>query len=194
MKAEFMLSVADKKQLPKEDKPEIAFAGRSNVGKSSLINKILDRKNLVKTGKTPGKTRLINFFNINEQAIFVDLPGYGYAKVSKKEKQQWGKLIEDYFQNRENLVICFILIDIRRSMEQEEKDLLDTLYAYGITPFIILTKSDKLSKNQLNNNKFRLAKETGIDVKKLIHFSAVTGDGKKEIQKLISSYTYLNWN
>ena len=194
MKASFMMSAADIKQLPPPILPEIAFAGRSNVGKSSLMNKLLDRKNLVKTGKTPGKTRLLNFFNINDQAMFVDLPGYGYAAVSKSERASWGRLMDAYFHTRKNLAMCCILVDIRRSFGEEESELYNLLIQYNIAPCVVLTKSDKLSKNQLLNNKTRIAKEMGFKASELIHFSAVTGDGRDSLRSAISDVVGLDWN
>ncbi|MDR2868844.1 MAG: ribosome biogenesis GTP-binding protein YihA/YsxC [Deferribacteraceae bacterium] len=194
MQSSFFISVADIKQLPPPLYPEVAFAGRSNVGKSSLMNKLLERKQLVKTGKTPGKTRLLNFFNINDQAMFVDLPGYGYAAVSKAETSKWGRLLDGYFQTRKNLAMCLILVDIRRSFEEEEATLYDLLLRYNIAPCIVLTKSDKLSKNQLLNNKVRISKDTGIPVEQLIHFSATTGDGRDAVRNAITQEVLISWD
>ena len=193
IQASFFTSVADTRHLPPPLFPEVAFAGRSNVGKSSLMNKLLDRKQLVKTGKTPGKTRLLNFFNVNDQAMFVDLPGYGYAAVSKTERGKWGRLMESYFQKRNNLVMCLILVDIRRTFEEEEAGLYDLLLRYNVAPCIVLTKSDKLSKNQLLNNKVRISKDTGIPVDRLLHFSAVTGDGRDALRGVISDVVPIDW-
>ncbi len=193
MKSNFITSVANVKQLPPQIYPEIAFAGRSNVGKSSMMNAILDRKKLVKTGKTPGKTRLLNFFNVNDQLVFVDLPGYGYAAVSKGERAGWARLLDSYFRKRTTLTMCFILIDIRRTMEAEEKELLALLREYNITPCIVLTKSDKVSKNQLLNRKTKIAKDIGVKVEDLIHFSAVTGEGKTEVREKITERTGVEW-
>ena len=189
MRAEFIKSCADTRRLPIAQLPEVAFAGRSNVGKSSLINKILDRKNLVKTGKTPGKTRLLNYFNIDDRLYFVDLPGYGYAAVSKAERASWGKLLSKYFSVRKNLSLCFILVDVRRSIEEEEYSLLEFLRLYNISACIVLTKSDKLSSNQLLNRKTAIAKEAGVKADELIHFSAVTGEGKEKVWQAISEAT-----
>ena len=189
MKSSFITSVANVKQLPPQIYPEIAFAGRSNVGKSSMMNAILDRKKLVKTGKTPGKTRLLNFFNIDDRLVFVDLPGYGYAAVSKWERAGWAKLLDAYFRKRTALTMCFILIDIRRTMETEERDLFNLLTEYNIISCIVLTKSDKVSRNQLLNRKNKIAKEIGVKVEELIHFSTVTGEGKAEVRKKIAEKT-----
>ncbi|MDR2884750.1 MAG: ribosome biogenesis GTP-binding protein YihA/YsxC [Deferribacteraceae bacterium] len=194
MKSNFLMSVANVRALPAPMYPEIAFAGRSNVGKSSLINKILDRKNLVKTGKTPGKTKLLNFFNVGGEMVFVDLPGYGYAAVSKAEKAQWAKLIDGYLRKRKNLVMCFILVDIRRGVEEEEAMLLQLLHEYNISACVVLTKSDKLSNNQLMNQKHKIAKEIGANFEDLIHFSTVTGDGKDKIRKAICETVGIAWD
>lgn len=181
MNAEFMLSAAAPAQFPFSNLPEVCFAGRSNVGKSSMINKILDRKNLVKVGNTPGKTRLINFFNIDNTYIFTDLPGYGYAAVSKKERIQWGKLIEKYFQIRKNLTLCVLLLDIRRVPNEDDLKMLEAMKSINIPVRCILTKADKLS----NNEKFkqvRIISETiKMDKENLILFSALNGNGKDEI-------------
>lgn len=181
MNADFMLSAASPSQFPSSNLPEVCFAGRSNVGKSSMINKILDRKNLVKVGNTPGKTRLINFFNIDNTYIFTDLPGYGYAAVSKKERIQWGKLIEKYFQVRKNLSLCVLLLDIRRVPNEDDLKMLEAMRSVNIPVKCVLTKSDKLS----NNEKFKQVKiisETiKMDKENLILFSAINGNGKDEI-------------
>jgi GTP-binding protein len=193
MKSNFLMSVANIRALPAPMFPEVAFAGRSTVGKSSLINKILDRKNLVKTGQTPGKTRLLNFFNIGGKVVFVDLPGYGYAAVSKAEKAQWNKLIDGYLRKRKNLAMCFILVDVRRGVEEEEAMLIDMLHSYNVSTCIVLTKSDKLSNNQLMNQKHKIAKEIGVNFEELIHFSTVTGDGKDRIRQEICHTVGITW-
>ncbi|MDR0453319.1 MAG: ribosome biogenesis GTP-binding protein YihA/YsxC [Deferribacteraceae bacterium] len=189
MKSNFIMSVANVKQLPPQMFPEIAFAGRSNVGKSSMMNAVLGRKKLVKTGKIPGKTRLLNFFNVNDRLVFVDLPGYGYAAVSKTERAGWARLLDSYFRKRQTLTLCFILVDIRRTIESEEMELLELLAEYNISSCIVLTKADKVSQNQLLNRKTKIAKDIDAEVEKLIHFSVITGEGKKEIIKKISEST-----
>ncbi len=159
--------------------PEIAFAGRSNVGKSSLINTLINRKNLVKTSATPGKTRLINFFSINDRFIFVDLPGYGYAKVSKQERALWGPMVEAYLTGRQNLKGVIILQDIRRSPEAEEKDLADFLHHIGVPFFYIFTKADKLSKNKQISRVKQVRKTFSLKEDEFVIFSAKTGQGKE---------------
>ncbi len=159
--------------------PEVAFAGRSNVGKSSLINTLLNRKNLVKTSATPGKTRLINFFSINERFVFVDLPGYGYAKVSKQERSLWGPMVESYLGVRETLTGVIILQDIRRSTGQEEYDLVDFLNGIGLPFFFIFTKADKLSKNKQVSRTARIRKTFPLKNDEFVLFSAKTAQGKE---------------
>jgi GTP-binding protein len=193
MNATFVMSCSGLRQLPQASFPEVAFAGRSNVGKSSLMNAILDRKNLVKTGKTPGKTRLLNYFNINEKLFFVDLPGYGYAAVSKKERAEWGKLMSGYFAARRNLAMCLVLADIRRDLQEEEFSLLELLRQNNISSCLVLTKSDKLSGNQLMNRKSAIAKQAGVSIDELVHFSAITKDGKDKVRQAIADGTGVDW-
>lgn len=181
MNADFILSAAQPNQFPITSLPEVCFAGRSNVGKSSMINKILSRKNLVKVGNTPGKTRLINFFNIDSKYIFTDLPGYGYAKVSKKERIAWGKLIEKYFQIRENLALCVLLLDIRRVPNEDDLKMISAMKSRNVPLISVLTKSDKLSNNEKAKQIKIISETTGIDKEHLIVFSAITGVGKDNI-------------
>lgn len=141
-----------KSQWPSENIEEIAFVGRSNVGKSSFINAFLGRKSLAKTSSIPGKTRTINFYNIDNKFRLVDLPGYGYAKVSKKEKEKWDKLINEYLHDRENLKEVFLLVDIRHEPTDLDRQMYDWIIESGFTGFIIATKYDKISKNQLQKH------------------------------------------
>lgn len=189
MNASFILSAAAPEQFIKSDLPEICFAGRSNVGKSSMINKILDRKNLVKVGNTPGKTRLINFFNIDEKYIFTDLPGYGYAAVSKSEKKAWGKLIEYYFTHRLNLSLCVLLLDIRRIPNDDDMRMIAAMQSRQVPLIAVLTKSDKLSNNEKTKQINVISEKTGIAKENLIVFSAVTGIGKERIWQEIEKLT-----
>jgi GTP-binding protein len=135
-------------QYPDCNLPEIAFAGRSNVGKSSFINSLVNRKALARTSGKPGKTRTINFYNVNDEFRLVDLPGYGYAKVSKEEKEKWGHIIEGYLNTRENLVEVIQLVDIRHNPTEEDKMMHDWLKAYGFKGLVIATKADKINKNK----------------------------------------------
>ena len=152
-----------KSQWPSENIEEIAFVGRSNVGKSSFINAFLGRKSLAKTSSTPGKTRTINFYNIDNKFRLVDLPGYGYAKVSKKEKEKWDKLINEYLHDRENLKEVFLLVDIRHEPTDLDLQMYDWIIDSGFTGFIIATKYDKISKNQLQKHISAIMKK--LDVK-----------------------------
>lgn len=168
--------------LPENQLPEIAFAGKSNVGKSSLINKLLNRKSLARTSSQPGKTQTINFYNINKELYFVDLPGYGYAKVSKEVKEKWGKMIERYLNTSKQLKEVFLLVDIRHEASANDKMMYEWVLAQGYSPTIILTKADKLKRSQLD--KHRKMVTTGLGVKpgtKVIPFSAQSGLGVEEV-------------
>ena len=145
----FVKSITNLKDKPDELLPEVAFAGRSNVGKSSLLNGIFNRKKLVKTSSTPGKTQLINYFTVNEQYYFVDLPGYGYAKLPKKISAQWQKMMENYILNSQELKLVCLLIDSRHKLQSSDEQMSDWLNFNNIPYLVILTKADKLSKNEL---------------------------------------------
>ena len=151
-KAELERIAVNKKQYPEEDLFEIAFAGRSNVGKSSFINSMVNRNNLARTSGKPGKTRTINFYNINEQFRFVDLPGYGYAQVSKKEKDKWGYIIEEYLNNRKNLVEVVLLVDIRHEPTEQDLMMYNWIKTFDFTGIVIATKADKISKGKYQAN------------------------------------------
>ena len=157
-----------KSQWPNENIDEIAFVGRSNVGKSSFINAFLGRKSLAKTSSTPGKTRTINFYNIDNKFRLVDLPGYGYAKVSKKEKEKWDKLINEYLHDRENLKEVFLLVDIRHEPTDLDLQMYDWIIDSGFTGFIIATKYDKISKNQLQKHIRAIMKKLDVEDEGLI--------------------------
>jgi GTP-binding protein len=183
----FISSSAELKQCPKSDLPEFAFIGRSNVGKSSLINMLTDRKNLAKVSQTPGKTRLINHFNINDTWFLVDLPGYGYAKISKSEKPKLDKMINDYLQRRRSLRFTFLLIDSRHELLPNDKQFMTWLFLNHIPFVIILTKSDKLTRNQLSRN----LKSLGNAIAEfnpsplIISTSSIDRRGKEEILDII---------
>jgi GTP-binding protein len=179
--AKFVCSAVTPGQYPPDDLPEVAFAGRSNVGKSSLINKILSRKKLVRTSKTPGRTQLLNFFEINELWRFVDFPGYGYAKVPVEVKKRWRPMVESYLTTRVNLRGMVWLLDIRREVSKEDLHLWDWLQAKQVAVIIVVTKADKLSKNKRNKQAASIAKSLGRKAQELIQFSATSGEGKDEI-------------
>lgn len=176
-------------KLPDNILPEIAFAGKSNVGKSSLINALMNRKSYARISATPGKTQTINFYNINEELYLVDLPGYGYAKVSEKEKEQWGKLIERYLHGSKQLKVVFLLIDIRHDPSANDKMMYDWIVYQGFEPVIIATKLDKLKRSQIQ--KQIKAVKNGLQLlpgTKIIPFSSVTKQGRDEIWETAEQY------
>lgn len=173
-------------KLPETDKVEIAFAGKSNVGKSSLINALVNRKSYARTSATPGKTQTINFYNINDQMYLVDLPGYGYAKVSEKEKIQWGKLIERYLNTSKQLKAVFLLIDIRHEPSANDKMMYEWVVSQGYHPIIIATKLDKLKRSQVQKH-LKMVKE-GLNLipgTRIIPFSSETKQGREEVWELV---------
>ena len=174
--------------LPETDRVEIAFAGKSNVGKSSLINALMNRKALARTSATPGKTQTINFYNINDMMYLVDLPGYGYARVSEREKEQWGKLIERYLNTSKQLKAVFLLIDIRHEPSANDRQMYEWIVAQGYEPIIIATKLDKLKRSQVQKH-VKMIKE-GLRLLPgtvVIPFSAETKQGREEIWELIET-------
>ena len=189
--AEFIKSAVKPSQYPVADPHEIAFAGRSNVGKSSLINKLLNRRRLVKTSSTPGRTQLINFFSINERFSFVDLPGYGYAKVPSNIRKKWGPMVETYLSTREALKGVVLVLDIRRIPREEEKDFINWLSYYRLESIPVLTKTDKLSKTKQIKQKKEIAGSLNLEDSDLLLFSAKSGLGKEAlwsaIEKLLGS-------
>lgn len=169
-------------QYPTDGKPEIAFAGKSNVGKSSLINGLLNRKSLARTSSSPGKTRTINFYDVENTLYFVDLPGYGYAKAPKTEIQKWGKMIEDYLYQRETLKSIVLLIDIRHEPGTNDKMMYEWLKHYDYDIIIIATKADKIKRSQLQKHIAMIRKELNMSAdEKIIPFSSMTKQGKEEI-------------
>lgn len=174
--------------FPDNDKIEIAFAGKSNVGKSSLINALVNRKSLARTSAQPGKTQTINFYKVNDEVYFVDLPGYGYAKVSEEVKAKWGKLIERYLNKSEMLKAVFLLVDIRHEPSANDKNMYDWIVYQGYDPIIIATKLDKINRSQIQKHVKMI--KTGLGVKqgtKVIPFSATTKQGREEIWETICS-------
>ncbi|MFC5712681.1 ribosome biogenesis GTP-binding protein YihA/YsxC [Thalassorhabdus alkalitolerans] len=183
-KAEIITSAVKPEQYPNTGLPEIALAGRSNVGKSSFINKVLNRKNLARTSSTPGKTRTLNFFNINDRLLFVDVPGYGFAKVGKGERAAWGKMIELYMQTREELRGVVLLVDIRHKPTGDDQQMYDYLKHFEIPVLVVATKADKVPKSKIQKH-VKQVKET-LEVEpedKVILFSAETAQGKEEVWK-----------
>ena len=179
-------------RLPETKRPEIAFAGKSNVGKSSLINALMNRKALARTSSQPGKTQTINFYNINEVMYLVDLPGYGYAKVSPSEKAKWGKMIEKYLHTSKDLKAVFLLVDIRHEPSANDKQMYDWILHNGYEPIIIATKLDKLKRSQVQKS-IKAIRE-GLKLPKegiLIPFSAETKQGREEIWNLMDELTGL---
>lgn len=181
-------------KLPENTHSEIAFAGKSNVGKSSLINALINRKSYARISATPGKTQTINFYNINDELYLVDLPGYGYAKVSESEKEKWGKLIEKYLHGSRQLKAVFLLIDIRHEPSANDKMMYDWVAAQGYQPIIIATKLDKIKRSQVDKHLKMLRQ--GLDLipgTKIIPFSSMTKQGRDEIWELVET-EYLEKN
>jgi len=186
MDIEFLTSAFKEGQYPSADRPEIAFAGRSNVGKSSLINVLVNRKKLARTSSTPGRTQSINFFRFGETLYLVDLPGYGFARVPVKVRQSWRQMVETYLEHRETLKAVVVILDIRRDPAAGDIDLLHWLNHYQITPIIVLTKADKLSRQQARQRAGLIAGGlAGMSPAEPIVFSAKTRQGKEEIWKRI---------
>jgi GTP-binding protein len=183
--SEFVTSAVKPEQYPAPEFPEIAFAGRSNVGKSSLINKLVNRKSLVKTSNTPGRTQLINFFLVNAGLSLVDLPGFGYARVPMAVKMKWGPMVEAYIANRTNLKAVVLLMDIRRTPRTEEFNLMDWLRHHQIPIILVLTKADKLSKTQQSKQRKINAEILGIAAEDFVLFSAKSGLGKSALWEMI---------
>lgn len=176
-------------KLPENQHIEFAFAGKSNVGKSSLINGLMNRKALARTSAQPGKTQTINYYNINDELYFVDLPGYGYAKVSEQEKAKWGKMIENYLHTSKQLKAVFLLVDIRHEPSGNDKMMYDWILDQGFSPIIIATKLDKINRSQIQKH-VKMIKE-GLKVVKntvVIPYSAQTKQGREEIYELLDSY------
>lgn len=175
-------------RLPENDKPEMAFAGKSNVGKSSLINALMNRKSYARISATPGKTQTINFYNINDEMYLVDLPGYGYAKVSQKEKEKWGRMIERYLHGSRQLKAVFLLIDIRHEPSANDKLMYDWVVSQGYNPIIIATKLDKLKRSQVDKHLKMLRQGLKlVPGTKIIPFSSVTKQGRDEIWDMVET-------
>lgn len=191
--AKLTISAMKKEQYPKDDMPCIALAGRSNVGKSSLINTLLNRRSLARVSGTPGKTRTINFYNINESFYLVDLPGYGYAKLSKAEKEVWGETMEMYFSKSKNLKHVFLLLDIRHEPKDSDKHMYDYCKYYNIPVDIIATKSDKISRGAYQKSFATMRKFLGVkaDEIKIFPVSSLKKTGTEEVLTYIEESIFI---
>lgn len=187
--AEYTISAPGPAQYPEGDLPEIAFAGRSNVGKSSLINKLLNRRGLARTSSSPGKTRLLNFYLINKSFYLVDLPGYGFAKVAKDVKAQWGKMIEGYLLNRQNMKAVVQLIDIRHAPSKEDVEMHQWLKHYQVPTVLAVTKVDKIPRGKWHKHTKLICESLGaLGDTPVILFSALTGQGRDDLWKILNFY------
>jgi GTP-binding protein len=190
MDAAFLKSAFQESQYPPPDKTEVAFAGRSNVGKSSLLNILVNRKNLARTSSTPGRTQALNFFRVNDRFTFVDLPGYGYARVSLEVKRTWRRMVETYLRHRPNLKAVVVIVDIRRGLEKEERELIEWLCREGKNVVLVLTKIDRLTRHDRASRVRQMEKDvSAVLSQEPILFSAKTGEGRKEIWDRLLSLT-----
>ena len=185
---QFLQSVYSLKSLPDDLYSEIAFAGRSNVGKSSLINRLVNRKNLVKTSSKPGKTQSLNYFVVDDKLYFVDLPGYGFAKVPKKIRSSWQQLITGYLENRESLACVVVIIDIRHELKEYDRNLVEWLRYNDIEFMLVYTKADKLSGNKQHQHAAALDAGLTVTRSQRILFSAKTGKGSEQVKTALASY------
>ena len=189
-RADFITSMKDYGDFETKGCPEVAFAGKSNVGKSSMINKLTNRSKLARTSATPGKTRLINVFQINQEVNFIDLPGYGFAKVSKTEKESWGKMMQNYFATTEDLCHVFHLVDIRHEPTQEDREMNLFLRQAGIPFTVIATKSDKISRGARMKHIAPICRALAVQPWQVIPFSSEDGSGRDEILSKIEEVCY----
>ncbi|ACH40807.1 MULTISPECIES: ribosome biogenesis GTP-binding protein YihA/YsxC [Citrifermentans] len=178
---EFIKSATKPAHYPEGNLPEIAFAGRSNVGKSSLVNVLVNRKNLVRTSSTPGRTQLINFFQVNDDFMLVDLPGYGYAKVPLAVKKEWRPMMETYLSKRRNLRGVVLILDIRRTPTEEDLQMLAWLRAFSVPPIVVITKCDKVSKNERARQSAVIMEKMQLKKEELNYFSALSKEGKDAV-------------
>lgn len=185
--ANLIISAVSPKQYPLEDKPEIALAGRSNVGKSSFINTLIERKALARTSGQPGKTQTLNFYNINDHFRFVDVPGYGYARVSKTERNKWSNMINEYLSQRENLITLFLLMDFRHEPTELDMQMKDYADELDLPYAIVLTKVDKIKRSQHNKHIQMFKKALNLEEDAFFLFSSETGLGKEDIWDVIEN-------
>lgn len=189
--ADILLSATNKNHYPQDDIPEVALAGRSNVGKSSFINTMLNRKNLARTSGKPGKTQLLNFFNIDDKLRFVDVPGYGYARVSKKEREKWGKMIEEYLTTRDNLRAVVSLVDLRHEPSADDVQMYEFLKYYEIPVILVATKADKIPRGKWNKHESMIKKKLDFDkTDTFIIFSSVNKTGVEEAWNAIFDFSF----
>ena len=189
--ADILLSATNKSHYPQDDIPEVALAGRSNVGKSSFINTMLNRKNLARTSGKPGKTQLLNFFNIDDKLRFVDVPGYGYARVSKKEREKWGKMIEEYLTTRDNLRAVVSLVDLRHEPSSDDVKMYEFLKYYEIPVILVATKADKIPRGKWNKHESMIKKKLDFDkTDTFIIFSSVNKTGVEEVWNAIFDFSF----
>lgn len=187
--ASIVLSAVSKEQYPQDDLPEIALAGRSNVGKSSFINTLLGRKNLARTSSKPGKTQQLNFYNIDDKLRFIDVPGYGYAKVSKTERAKWGKMIEEYLTNRSNLRAVVSLVDMRHDPSADDVQMYEFLKYYEIPVIVVATKADKIPRGKWNKHESAIKKKLSFEPSdKFVVFSSETRHGFDEAWNTILEF------
>lgn len=181
---ELVKTITDVEDMPKDRLPQIAIAGRSNVGKSSFVNTIAGRK-IAKISSTPGKTRTINFYRINNSIYLVDLPGYGYAKVSRAEKDKWAAAIDSYLRKADNLKGVLLLVDIRHRPTKDDIMMCEWIFSMGFVPWIVATKSDKLKKTEISRNLKLISQTLNVDINNIVPFSSLNGQGKNEIMERV---------
>jgi len=188
LSAEFIKSATKPSEYPLGKIPEVAIAGKSNVGKSSLINTLVNRKHLAKTSASPGRTQTINFFRVNDNISIVDLPGYGYAKAPMEIRKAWKPMVESYLQTREDIRLVILIIDARRGAATEDLDLLDWLDYHRLPALIVLTKTDKLSQIEKAKQKKMLSENPLLSGRPFLFFSATSGEGKEDLWKIIGQH------
>ena len=186
--AKLLISAAGKSQWPDSELPEIVLAGKSNVGKSSLINTLLNRKSLAYVGKTPGKTRLLNFYEVNQQFMMVDVPGYGFAQRSQKELIDFGTMMEDYFSERKQLKVCIQIIDLRHGPSKDDLMMLEYVRSNGIPVLIVATKQDQCNQSETSKNRKMISEKCNVPLHQIVLFSSKTRRGRDELMEKIETY------